>query len=70
VSRFAPRRFGNTYRPAARDSARAIADATQLLCAPGVRLEDWTPERLAQRFNLSMKQAEYLLAVAQTRRAD
>lgn len=69
MSRFQPRRFGNDYRPPAKDSARAVAEATMLLCAPGVRLDDWTPERLAKRFSLSMKRAEYLLTLAAQRRA-
>lgn len=55
------------YKPPAKDSAKAVASATLFLL--GARsLDDVTPGDLAHRYHLSLKRAEYLLAIHRQRR--
>lgn len=57
------------HKPPGRDSPRAVAQATLFLT--GARsLENVTADGLARQCHLSAKRAEYMLAVAQQRRAE
>lgn len=61
------RRAFYSYKPPAKDSARAVANATLFLT--GARsIEGVTAEDLARRYTLSIKRAEYLLTLAVQRR--
>lgn len=61
-------RYRPAYQPPAKDSPRAIAQATMFLCSAR-SIEGATVESLARQYRLSPKRAEYLLVLEQGRRA-
>jgi hypothetical protein len=64
-----PRQFRPEYTAPAKDSARAIAQATLCLC--GARsIDGVTIDHLARQYRLSPKRAEYMLMIEQRRRGE
>ena len=57
------RSFRSTYRMPGIDSPQAKASAT-LFLTNARTLDDWSAERLARQYRLSLKVAEYLLVMA------
>ena len=63
------RQYRPEYVAPARDSDRAIAQATLFLCGAG-SIDGVTVDHLARQYRLSPKRAEYMLMIEQRRRGE